>query len=315
MRRSTMAVCAATACSLFAARDGIAQIRGSERAVIGQTIDGTIITIEYSRPSARGREIFGSLVAWDVPWTGANWATTLEADKDIRLNGTEVPAGKYSMWVVPRNDQDWTLFLDPNHKLFHIQKPDSTPEQIRMAVTPETGPHVEMLTWSFPGVSGDAAQLRMQWGTAALPLQIVVQPTRPVALDAGKRALYVGTYELKMLPRMGWPDTGQLEIFEHDGMLRARLPFPIHPHDDLEFDLVPAGTHRFNPGLYRDGKLFNIEMGASFEFEVNDDQATRATLRGIEGTVFGEGTRTAERPETERQSGTERLIRKAAPEG
>jgi hypothetical protein len=96
---------------------------------------------------------------------------------------------------------------------------------------------------------------------------------------------------MQMLEGMGWPVTGRLEVFEMDGLLRGRLPFSVHPGDELKFDLVPAGSNRFNPGLYRDGKLFNIEMGASFEFDIDGDRASAVRLRGIEGTVFGTGRR------------------------
>lgn len=287
----------ATLCAAFAAVTTIstasgAQIRGSELGAVSQVIDGTRITVEYSRPAARGRTLFGKTVAWGQPWTGANWATTFEVDKPIRLNGKDVPAGKYSVWIVPRPDQ-WTVFLDPNHKLFHFQKPDSTAEQIRVAAAPMEQPHVEMLTWTFPAVSGDAATLRMQWGTTALPLDIVVQPSRPVTLAADVRARYVGKYELKPMRGVGWPETGTLEVFEQDGMLRGRMPFPIHPGDELEFDLVPAGESRLSAALYRNGKLFNIEPGGTFEFDVTGDHASAVRLRGIEGTVFIEGKRIA----------------------
>jgi hypothetical protein len=290
LRRLLLSLSAAAIAGLIGTSSAGAQIRGSEQAVTAQTVDGTTVTLEYSRPVARGRKIFGELVPWNQPWTGANWATTLEIDKDIRLNGAEVPTGKYSVWVIPREGQ-WTVFLDPNHKLFHFQKPDSTDKQIHVAVSPETGPHVELLTWSFPAVTGDAAQLRMQWGTTSMPLQIVVQPSKAVALSEEDRGTYIGAYDLQLMEGMGWPVTGKLEVFDKDGVLRGRMPFPVHPGDELEFDLVPAGSQRFNPGLYRDGKLFNIEMGASFEFDVDGERATTVRLRGIEGTVFGSGVR------------------------
>ena len=59
-------------------------------------IDGTKITMEYSRPRARGRNpLFGTrAVRWDEVWTpGANWATTFETTKDMTLNGRRVPKG------------------------------------------------------------------------------------------------------------------------------------------------------------------------------------------------------------------------------
>lgn len=268
-----------------------AQIRGSEAAVVAQTIDGTTLTLEYSRPVARGRTLFGGIVPWGVVWTpGANWATTLEADEDVRLNGVDVPAGRYSLWMIPR-EGPWTLTLDRNPKIFHFQKPDSAADQIHVAVTPVEAPHVEMLTWSFPAVTGDAAELRFQWGATAVPIRVVVQPTRPVALAAEERALYVGRYDMRMMEGIGWPTTGTLEVFEREGILRGRLPFPIHPGDELEFDLVPAGPHRFSPALYREGKLFNVEMGGTFEFDAENGTAAVVRFRGIEGTVFGQGSR------------------------
>ncbi|HSM59161.1 MAG TPA: DUF2911 domain-containing protein [Longimicrobiales bacterium] len=283
-------VLAALALLLVQPAPGASQIRGSELGSVSQTLDGTTITVEYSRPTARGRDLFGGLVPWGVVWTpGANWATTLEADKDIRLNGVEVPAGKYSVWMIPRTGP-WTLTLNQNPELFHFQKPDSADDQIHIAVDPEEGPHTEMLTWSFPSVSGDAAILRMAWGSTSVPVEVLVQPTRPVALAPEDRAMFVGRYEMSVLPGIGYPEQATFEVTERDGVLRGRLPFPIHPGDELDFDLVPAGMNRFSPGLYQEGRLFNIEQGVAFEFEVGD-RAGGVVMRGVEGTAFGTAVR------------------------
>lgn len=269
-----------------------AQIRASERGSVSQTIDGTTIRLDYSRPSARGRTLFGDLVPWDVVWTpGANWATTLEADKDIRLNEVEVPAGTYSVWMIPRQD-DWTLTLNRDPELFHFQKPDSTGEQIHVAVQAEEGSHLEMLTWSFPAVAGDGGILQLHWGRTVVPVHVVVQPSDPVALAAAERERFVGTFALSLMEGIGWPTSADLEVFEEGGMLRGRLPFPFHEGDELEFDLIPAGRDRFSPGLYRNGKLFNVEPSTTFEFDVTDGRATAVRMRGVEGSVFGEGERT-----------------------
>lgn len=269
-----------------------AQIRGSEAAVVAQTIDGTTLTIEYSRPRAAGRVLFGELVAFDEPWTGANWATTLDVNREIQLNGTVVPAGKYSLWWVPRSGaESWTLILDPEWQLFHFQKPGPSPEQIRVTAEPRQASHLEVLTWSFPAIAGDAAMLQMQWGTTAVPLQVIVQPTRPVTLAPDERAGFIGTFDLEIVEDIGWPTSARFEIHEAGDMLRGRLPFPIHPGDDLEFDLIPAGRDQFSPGIYRDGRLFNIEMGATFEFEVERGRATAVRLRAIEGSVLANGRR------------------------
>ncbi len=64
-----------------------AQPRGSERGVMTQRVNGTTLTVDYSRPVARGREnLFGGVVHWGEVWTpGANWATTLEVDRPVAL--------------------------------------------------------------------------------------------------------------------------------------------------------------------------------------------------------------------------------------
>jgi hypothetical protein len=287
----TPVLCLTSFFTFTAAQSVHAQIQASERASISQTVDSTTITIEYSRPAARGRDLFGALVPWNVNWTGANWATTVDVNRPIRLNGVDVPVGKYSIWIEPHEDAPWTVSLDANPKIWHSQKPDSTADQIHLAATPEVGPHAELLTWSFPAVTGDAAALHMQWGTTALPLHIVVQPTRPVALDPEDRRAYVGTFDVSLThPR--WPANGQLEVFEENGLLRARLPFPLHPGDELAFDLVPAGSDRFSPGLFRDGRLFNVEMGVTLEFDGEEDGRMKIVrLRAVNGRLLGEGTR------------------------
>jgi hypothetical protein len=267
-----------------------AQIRGSERARVAQTVDGTTVEVTYARPAARGRALFGDLVPYGSPWTGANWATTLEADRDIRLNGVDVAAGIYSLWMVPDADE-WRVFLDPRVELYHFQKPDSMEGQIHLSARPKPAPHTEILTWTFPAVTGAGAVVQMQWGETALPLEVVVEPSRPATLSDEERALYLGTYELEILPGLGWPTAARLEVFEDAGMLRARLPFPVHPGDELTFDLVPAGMDRFNGGHHQDGRLFNIEMGGIWEFDLEEDRAVRVRFRGVEGTVFGAGER------------------------
>lgn len=75
-------------------------------------IDGHQIEIKYSRPSMRGRTIYGDLVPWDQVWrTGANEATHLTIPVDIGIGGEHVPAGVYTLWTVPSED-GWLLVIN-----------------------------------------------------------------------------------------------------------------------------------------------------------------------------------------------------------
>jgi DUF2911 family protein len=156
-----------------------AQARKSERASVGQTVAGTTITVEYSRPRARGRTLFGGVVKWGERWTpGADWATTLETDHDVTVQGRRLPRGKYGVWTVVQPDQ-WTVSLHRDWHRFHTNRPDSTDEALRLGVRPDSGPPVELLTFDFPEVDSTGATLRLRWGTVAVPLRIGVGPSSP----------------------------------------------------------------------------------------------------------------------------------------
>jgi hypothetical protein len=72
---------------------------------------GKSLTIDYSSPRAKGRKIYGDLVPYGKVWrAGANEATTFVTDTDLTVGGTAVPAGSYTMFVVPNADK-WTLVI------------------------------------------------------------------------------------------------------------------------------------------------------------------------------------------------------------
>jgi hypothetical protein len=86
--------------------------RPSPAATASGTVGGANITIAYSSPAVKGRKIFGELIPYDKAWrAGANEATILETDKAIKIGGTQVPAGKYSLFAVP-NATEWTFILN-----------------------------------------------------------------------------------------------------------------------------------------------------------------------------------------------------------
>lgn len=70
------------------------------------------ITINYSSPAVKGRKIFGGLAQYDKVWrAGANEATIFETDKDIKVEGKTLPAGKYSLYVL-LGEKEWTFFFN-----------------------------------------------------------------------------------------------------------------------------------------------------------------------------------------------------------
>jgi len=177
MRSRTLLLAAALAALCAAPRAAPAQGRAmaSEHGMVAQTVAGVTITIEYYRPVARGRELFGSLVRWGEKWTpGANWATTLEVSEEVEVNGHPLPKGKYSVWMIPQ-PREWTVILHRDARRYHTQRPEERGEQLRFTVTPEQGAHMETLAWYFPEVSREGATARMHWGSTIVPIRVAVR--------------------------------------------------------------------------------------------------------------------------------------------
>lgn len=75
-------------------------------------INGANVTIKYSSPSVRGRQIWGSLVPYDKVWrAGANEATIIETDKELKVEGQTLPPGKYSIYAIP-DEKEWTIIFN-----------------------------------------------------------------------------------------------------------------------------------------------------------------------------------------------------------
>jgi len=84
---------------------------------------GTKITVAYSSPGRRDREIFGALVPYGAVWrTGANEATTFETNKDLTIDGKPLPAGKYTLWTIPEKD-NWTVIWNKKQYPWGIKGP------------------------------------------------------------------------------------------------------------------------------------------------------------------------------------------------
>lgn len=80
------------------------------------SIDGITVSINYHQPSAKGRKIMGGLVPYGEVWrTGANATTTIEVSAPIKLEGKEIPAGKYGLYTIP-GESEWTLIINKGIK-------------------------------------------------------------------------------------------------------------------------------------------------------------------------------------------------------
>ena len=272
----------------------VAQIRASEIGTMSQIIDGTKISMQYSRPRARGREpLFGGrVVRWDEVWTpGANWATTFETSRDVTLGGRRVPKGKYSVWMGVKQHGHWTTVLDPEARRYHMEPPDSSDAQIRIPVRPAQAPFAEVLTWSMPDLSVNGGTLTMHWGTTVVAMDLVVQPSFALTMPAAEAAPYVGRYEyvMQLGPEKG--KTSTLVVTYENSTLKGRW----EPNDPYfrTFALIRIAPDWFAPGVYDEqGRIYEVyKPEMTFEFTVKNGRATMLEMRTEDDKIEAVGRR------------------------
>ena len=123
----------------------------------------TKITIEYHRPSVRGREIWGGLVPYGQVWRlGANEATTIAFSAPVKIEGKDVPAGTYALFAIPGKDK-WTFIVNKNAKQWGAFKYQQTEDLLRFDVVPQAGNAVETMTFSIVSKAPASASVEMEW--------------------------------------------------------------------------------------------------------------------------------------------------------
>lgn len=138
----------------------------------GKVGDATI-TINYSSPSVRGRKIWGGLVPYDKVWrTGANEATLFTTDKDIKVEGKSLPAGKYSLYTIP-GEKEWTIILNSATGQWGVKHNEETTEDpakdvLRVTVKPEkASAFSERMTFTI-----DNSGFALVWENLKVPVSI-----------------------------------------------------------------------------------------------------------------------------------------------
>jgi len=180
----------------------------SPGASVTQTIGISTVTVNYSRPSVKGREVWGQLVPYGLnlqpggngipaPWrAGANENTTIKFSDDATVEGKPVPAGVYGLFFVVNQDntaelilsmdhQSWgNFFYEPTHDLLHVK--------IQLRETPFT----EMLTYDFINSTKNSSELVLNWEKKQFPVKI--------EFDVDKIVMANAEAELKSAKGFGW---------------------------------------------------------------------------------------------------------------
>ncbi len=270
------------------------QVQASEAATMSQTIDGTVLTMTYSRPSRRGRDpIFGAAVPWHRWTPGANWATTLEVTKDVKLDGHALPMGKYSVWIDISEARPWQLVLDPDARRFHMDPPKDNDAQIRFPVTPVDGPELETLLWHVDKIRGDRAELVLHWGTTVVAMALEVPSSQRLTATPEEAAAVVGSWEGSYSGPAGSDgEAFKLEVRYDPATSRivADMGMAVLEGGDGETYLFPVSDGVFAMGWGVGGEVWEIfpgfiefsggDDGSVGSFEARDAETDEVWMRG-----------------------------------
>ena len=149
--------------------------RQSQKASVSQTVGLTEITVAYSRPAVRGRQIWGGLVPYGEVWrAGANENTTISFSSPVSIAGHELAAGSYGLHMIPQADGPWTVILSTVHTAWGSFDYDPAADAARFEATPEAAPHQEVMAFSLDDPGPDSVTAAMRWDDVRLPFVVAV---------------------------------------------------------------------------------------------------------------------------------------------
>ncbi len=142
----------------------------SPKAEATSAVGSGKVTIAYSQPSVKGREVWGKLVPYDKVWrTGADEATTIEFAKDATVEGKKIAAGKYSLFTIPTKSGEWTIIFNKTAKQWGAYDYKEADDALRVKVkSAKSDSMAEKMTFT---VSADGI-VTFLWENLKVPFKV-----------------------------------------------------------------------------------------------------------------------------------------------
>ena len=175
--------------------------KSSPKVTETQQLGITEITISYSSPAVRGRDVWNSIIPFDskpIPWrAGANMNTRLKFSTDVKINGIHFPTGSYGFHLIPRREGKWTILFASNDNLWGSYYLDPEKEVFaKINVEPESCAFQENMNFSFSDRTDSTFVIALQWADKSIPFTVEV--------DLNKTVLASLRYELRGINTNRW---------------------------------------------------------------------------------------------------------------
>jgi len=164
--------------------------QASPKSTLTQVVGLTNVEIVYSRPSAKGRDVFNNLVPFGKLWrTGANENTTITFSDDVVIDGKTLAKGKYALYTTPRADNWEVVFYSDTNNWGNPETWDETKVALKTNAKPEMlGRNVESFTIGINNLDNNFAHLEISWEKTLVAIKFEV-PTQKIAMASIDKAL------------------------------------------------------------------------------------------------------------------------------
>lgn len=175
--------------------------RASQHAQVSQRIGITDITINYHRPLANGRQIWGKVVPYGQVWrAGANENTTITFTDPVTIEGQALDKGTYGLHMIPGENQ-WTVIFSKDSTAWGSFSYKQEKDALRVTVKPQATDAHDALAYDFNDVKADSTVVTMSWDKVAVPFKVQVNVNEIVTAS-----IHQQVYGLNQFYWEGWDD-------------------------------------------------------------------------------------------------------------
>jgi hypothetical protein len=175
--------------------------RASQHALVAQRIGITDITINYHRPLANGRQIWGKVVPYGQVWrAGANENTTITFTDPVTIEGQALDKGTYGLHMIPGENQ-WTVIFSKDSRAWGAFSYKQEDDALRVTVTPQPAEMHDALAYDFDDVKPDSTTVTMRWEKVAVPFKVHLNVNDIVTASIREQEYGINQYYWE-----GWDD-------------------------------------------------------------------------------------------------------------
>ena len=175
--------------------------RQSQHAQVMQRIGVTDITINYHRPLANGRQIWGKVVPYGQVWrAGANENTTITFTDPVTIEGQPLDKGTYGLHMIPGENQ-WTVIFSKDSTSWGSFSYKQEQDALRVNVKPQTAELHDALAYDFNDVKPDSTVVTMSWDKVSVPFKVQVNVNEIVTASIHRQLYGLNQYYWE-----GWDD-------------------------------------------------------------------------------------------------------------